>query len=284
MGRWLRRIALGVGVVFGLLVCAYAVLYVWSERMLSRRYPVPAVTVTIPTGPAAVDVGRRLATVYGCMDGCHGKDAQGVLFFDEPIVARLVAPNLTASVRRYSDAQLVNVIRHGVRPDGTSVFVMPSDCFNALTDDDVGHIVAFLRTLPALEGPDASRSLGPLGRLGVVTGKFKTAAQLIAEHVEPPAARAPDAEHGRYLAQTICAECHGHTLQGDSNPDFTSPNLGIVAAYSADDFTRLMRTGVPVGGRKLGVMRWRAEHNLSHLTDDEIASLYRYLHALAGPT
>ncbi|HEX7375000.1 MAG TPA: c-type cytochrome, partial [Steroidobacteraceae bacterium] len=253
------------------------------EHLLDRRHAVPAVAVTIPTGPAAVEAGRRLATVYGCMNGCHGDKGQGTVFFDDPAVARLTAPNLTASVRRYNDAQLIGIIRDGVRPDGTSVFIMPSNCFSALTDDDLGHIVAFLRTLPALDGPNAARSLGPLGRLGVVTGEFRTAAQLISEHVEPPPARAADAEHGRYLAQTICAECHGRTLQGDSNPDFTSPNLGVVAAYSAGDFTRLMRTGVAVGDRKLGLMRLRAERNFSHLTDDEIASLYRYLHGLAAP-
>ena len=71
-------------------------------------------------------------------------------------------------------------------------------------------------------------------------------------------------------------------MQGDSNPDFTSPDLRVVAAYSAEDFARLLRTGIAMGDRKLGVMREEAQDNLSHLTDAEIAALYEYLHALAG--
>ena len=47
MRRWLRRIALGVGILFAVAVCAYAVLYVWSERVLDRRHPVPTVALTI---------------------------------------------------------------------------------------------------------------------------------------------------------------------------------------------------------------------------------------------
>jgi hypothetical protein len=53
-----------------------------------------------------------------------------------------------------------------------------------------------------------------------------------------------------------------------------------VAAYSADAFTRLLRTGVPSSERELVVMSDRARTGLSHLTDPEIAALYTYLHAL----
>jgi hypothetical protein len=42
-----------------------------------------------------------------------------------------------------------------------------------------------------------------------------------------------------------------------------------------------MRTGMALGGRKLGVMSGWARNNLSHLTDTEIAALYSYLHTLA---
>ena len=44
-----------------------------------------------------------------------------------------------------------------------------------------------------------------------------------------------------------------------------------------------MRTGAPLGGRKLGMMREVARDNLSALTDAEIAALYSYLHALPPP-
>jgi mono/diheme cytochrome c family protein len=123
-------------------------------------------------------------------------------------------------------------------------------------------------------------SVGPLGRLGLVIGKFKTVAQLVAETDPPPAAANPEAEGGRYLARTVCAECHGASLRGMANPDFTSPDLRIVAAYPVDAFTRLLRTGIALGDRKLGVMGDQSRRNLSQLTDSEIAALYSYLHAM----
>jgi cytochrome c553 len=275
--RWL-------GVVFGcvaaLAIIALAVVYVRSEQILRRTYPVRAVAVTIPTGAEAIREGRRLATVRGCFNGCHGKQAEGHVLFDQPIVGRIVAPNLTSAVRRYSDAELAVAIRDGVRPDGHSLLVMPAEVFAGLTDADLGDIIAFLKSLPALPGPGPDITLGPLGRLGFVVGKFKPVAQLVAEAAAPPAAGSEQAALGRYLARTSCAQCHGTRLLGDSNPDFTSPTLQIVAAYSQDAFAQLLRTGIALGGRELRTMSPWARGNLSQLTDGEISALYSYLHAL----
>ena len=196
------------------------------------------------------------------------------------MIARIVAPNLTAAVRKYSDAELALIIRNGVRPDGRSMLVMPSEVFVGLTDEDLARIIAFLKTLPEVAGPSPSISPGPVGRFGLVAGKFKMVAQLIAETVPPPDATNEEARHGRYLARTICAECHGTALRGDSNPDFSSPDLRIVAAYSPEAFVQLLRTGVAIGGRDVGAMSVQARNNLSHLSDSEIAAIYSYLHSM----
>jgi cytochrome c553 len=282
--RLLRWIGIALGSLAALGILAYAVMYVLSERVLRRTYEVPAVAVPIPTDPASIIEGRRLATIRGCFGGCHGKQAEGVVLFDEPMIARIVAPNLTAAVRKYSDAELAVIIRNGVRPGGHSMVVMPSQLFVLLTDEDLGRIIAFLKSLPAIAGPGPSFSAGPLARVGLATGKYKLAAQLIADTVPPPVATNEEATYGRYLARTICAECHGTNLRGTSNPDFTSPTLQVVAAYSPQSFAQLLRTGVALGGRKLGVMSAQARDHLSHLTDSEIAALYSYLHAMPEPS
>jgi mono/diheme cytochrome c family protein len=199
---------------------------------------------------------------------------------DEPMLARLVAPNLTAAVRRYSDAELAVVIRNGVRPGGRSLVVMPSEGFVGLTDADLGRIIGFLRTLPAVPGHEPSLRLGPLGRIGFALGKFKVAAQLIADSVPLPEATNQQAALGRYLARTTCPQCHRADLRGTSNPSFTSPNLQVVAGYTLEGFTRLLRTGVPLGGRNLATMGPWARDHLSYFTDAEIGALYSYLHAM----
>ena len=280
MKRLLRWVGIGLGSLVALAIIAFAVAYLLSERLLRHTYEIPSVSISIPTDPESITEGRRLATIHGCFAGCHGKEAEGVVLFDQPIIAHVVAPNLTAAVRKYNDAELVVAIRHGLRPDGHSMVVMPAEGFILLTDEDLGRIIAFLKSLPAVAGPGPSFSLGPAGRVGFAVGKFKLVSQLIAETVPPPEGTSEEAAFGRYLARTSCVQCHGTDLRGTSNPDFTSPDLQVVTAYSPEAFTQLLRTGVAIGGRQLAVMGPTVRDNLSQLTDAEIAALYSYLHAL----
>lgn len=279
MKRLLRWIGIGVGVLVVLVAVAYAVVYVMSERIFGRHYEAPAAALTVPSDAASIAEGRRLATLRGCL-GCHGKNAEGTVLFDDPLIARIVAPNLTHAARKYNDAELVTIIRRGLRPDGRSVAVMPSEEFVVLTDEDIGRIIAYLKSLPAADGPDPEVSLRPLARIGLVLGQYRMTAQIIAETVPPPDTTQPQAAAGRYLARSICAHCHGTDLRGASNPDFTAPALQIVAAYSPEAFTQFLRTGVALGGRELRVMSGVARKQLHDLTDDEIAALYSYLHAI----
>jgi mono/diheme cytochrome c family protein len=280
MKRLLRWIGIGIASVAGLAIIAYAVVYVLSERALRRTYEVSPVVISVPTDSASIVEGRRLATIRGCVGGCHGPQAEGGIMLDDPMLARLVAPNLTAAVHKYSDAELAVAIRNGVRPGGRSLVVMPSEAFVGLTDGDLGCIIGFLKSLPAVPGHEPSLTLGPMGRIGLAAGRFKLAAQLIAETVPPPEATNEEAALGRYLARTTCPQCHGADLRGTSNPGFISPNLQVVAGYSPEAFTQLLRTGVPLGGRNLGMMGPWARDHLSHFTDAEVAALYRYLHSL----
>ena len=276
----LRWFGIGAGSLIGLGLVAYAIVYGVSERILRRTYVVPATTLAIPTDQDSIREGRRLAIIRGCFGGCHGKEAEGHVLFDDPMIARIVAPNLTAAVRQYSDVQIAVMVRNGIRPDGRTMVVMPAEAFTGMTDADLGHIIAFLRNLPPAPGLGPSVTVGPLGRLGLVTGRFHTVAQLVADAASPPEAATPEAEHGRYLARTICAQCHGTSLRGAANPNFTSPDLRVVGSYSPEAFTRLLRTGVALGERTVGEMSVFARNNLSQLTDSEISDLYRYLRAM----
>ena len=281
MKRLLRWTVVAAGTMAALLVIGYGVLYFLSERMMHRAYPAPAIKVAIPADDASIQEGRRLAILRGCYGGCHGREAEGSVMFDKPMIARIVAPNLTAAVRKFSDTELVAAIRYGVKPDGRSMVAMPSEAFVALTDQDVGRILAFLKSLPAVPGAEHGVTQpGPLGRLGIVTGKFKPIAQQVAESLPPPEAAGDEAKFGRYLARTTCGGCHAPNLRGASNPSFTSPDLRVVAAYSPETFTQLMRAGVAAGGRNVGVMSEWSRAHLSRLTDNEIAALYSYLRAI----
>jgi cytochrome c553 len=159
--KWLIR---GTAGVLILLVLAIAGLYLLTERTLRRAYPdVPLQAFTAPTDSASVAAGERLARLRGCL-GCHGGALEGGVFFDEPLVGRIVVPDLTRVAREYTDSELERAIRGGVRKNGRGMLVMPSDMFYSLTDDDLGSIIAFVRSLDPGEGPETEISLGPLAR------------------------------------------------------------------------------------------------------------------------
>jgi cytochrome c553 len=280
----LKWLGLGVGALTVLALGAAAFVYLLSEQMIRKTYDLPLSPIALPTDSIALTEGQRLATVRGCYNGCHGERLDGGVFIDQPLLARLVAPNLTQVVAQYTDAELERVIRHGVRRNGRSTLGMPSSMFYHLSDQDLGAIIAFLRSAPVTEGPATEISLGPLARLGLVLGKYHPQAELI-DHDAPRLAVRDTSDHitfGKYLALTSCTECHGLELQG--NPDGPTPNLGIAATYSEEGFVRLMRTGKALGDRELRLMSDVARGRFSHLTAGEMKALHTYLSTLRGST
>lgn len=279
--RLLRWLGILVVIVLGLVVAATAYVYVSSERIINRRYAVPGTAIVIPADSAAIAEGQRLATLRGCYGGCHGSEAEGRVFIDDPLLARLVAPNLTWAVRERSDVELEQIIRHGVFPDGRSTLGMPSSMFHLLTDEDLGAILAFLRMLPPSEGPQTEMRIGPLGRLGLALGQFTPQAALLDHEAPRPAVDAADTlAYGQYLALTVCTECHGLDLKGGE--DGATPDLAVGAAYPDTAFVRLMRTGEAIGDRELELMSEVARRRFSHFTDAEIRALQAFLRQRAS--
>ena len=278
--RWLKFAAAGVA---ALALVGVLIVYIQSERVLRRTYApaAPTFTAALPSDSASLAEGRRIAITRGCYNGCHGAALAGKLFFSEPGVAQLVAPDLTAAARRYSNAELERIIRHGVRPDGRSVFAMPSQTFHALSDADLARLLAFIRSQPPSDsGVGPSLRVGPLGRVGLVTGKFEPAAVLVRRDAAKLAGLRDASDSlnvGRYVARTICTECHGMELRGSN----LAPGLVVAAAYTPLEFQHLLRTGEAKGGRELGLMARAARDRFSLFTDEEVASLHAYLRTLA---
>lgn len=279
--RWLGIAAVGL---VGLAVVAAIVVYALSERVLRRDYALssPAFAVALPTDSASLAEGRRLAVTRGCYGGCHGERLGGSVFYEKPGIAKLIAPDLTAAARRYSDAELERIVRHGVRPNGRSVFGMPSQSFQELSDEDLARILAFVRSQPPENGLAPTLRVGPLGRIGLVTGRFEPVAVIVRRDSVGATYRAarPDGDDslalGRYVARTACAECHGGHLRGG-----LGPALVVATAYTPAEFDHLLRTGEGKTKRDLGLMSAVARSRFSKLTDGEVAALHAYLRTLA---
>ena len=274
--KWLGRGAMALVV---LLVVALAVVYVESERLLRLTYDVPVTEFVIPDDSASILEGGRLARILGCYNGCHGSEAQGELFVDEFLFATIKSPDLTRVVATMSPGELKRVIRRGVRANGKSVLGMPAESFYHLTDEDLGSILAFLKSLPPSDGPEASVRLGPVGRAFLALDQFS----LVAENIDPNAQRAgrgdaaDPVQLGRYLVTTACTECHGPDLKGKSLPGLKTPSLAIARAYTLDHFRTLMAIGVTRGGLELDLMARMSRKRFSRLTETEVEAIHAFL-------
>ncbi len=268
-----RTIGLAAGVAFVFVALVYAV----SEWRIRRSYDAPLVPIAA-TAPADPVAGEHMAKLLGCWEGCHGRRGEGGTESIEGIV-RHTAPTLSQVLPRYSDAELVRLIRYGVRRDGRSAVGMISYTFWPLGDQDLANVIAHLRRQPATPPVPRRLELTLRGRIALVTGEWKVSAEQVDRTIprwgELP--RRTPFERGRYLASVICSECHGLDFRG--NPLEGAPSLAIVAAYGRDAFHALIRTNTAIGGRRIPPMEWTPD---AGFTDGEIDDLYAFLRAYHG--
>ena len=256
--------------------------YVLSEAELRDVAKDPPFDHAIPTDSASVERGRHIARTRGCF-GCHGQELQGKDFgeqWDWP--ERAVAPNLAAYARKYDAATLEAAIRQGIGADGRALTSMPSFNFARLSDEDTAALIAFLRSAPVVEGELPDPKLGWSVRWTFAIGAETHMAEW-ADRVPPlrvDAAAEPQRARGEYLAMTMCNECHGLDVRGQTLFGPPTPDLAIVAAIEPEDFERLITTGIGLGGRALGLMGLVAPDRFPQLSEQEVADLYAYLSSL----
>ena len=280
MARLLRWAAYGLASIIGLILVAAAVVWLISSHKLTAKAQARPERLATPT-PAQLADSERQARVLGCYS-CHGEGLRGNKMFDEPHVGTIWASNLTQVAEHATDEQLARAIRQGIGADGRPLFIMQSEVYQLLSDQDVAALISHIRSLPAGGSDTPHNSYGPIGRLGLVLGKFRTAPELIAEYATKEPLRIAGHDAGHRLAVLNCSGCHNADLTGkEVKPGEAAPDLSIVGGYDAAQFTTLMRTGKPAGGQKLKLMDAIARSDLSHMTDAEIAQLYGYLEARA---
>ena len=282
VARWSLRLAASA---VALVLVAATAIYGLSSRDLSAHFEVPAHPLVVPTDSAAIAEGKRLATIKGCTD-CHGESLRGRVMIDDPALGRLAAPNLTLGGRgkELQDLDWERAVRHGVRRDGSPLFIMPANEFTTMSDEDVSRIVAYARSVAPVSTTMPASRAGPVLRALHVAGQLdmRPAAEIdhAARHLATIKAEATP-EFGKYLAAG-CTGCHGPGFGGGkvpgAPPDWKpAANItpGGIGHYSEDDFTRVLRTGMRPSGTPVDtLMPWKMTR---HMTDTEISALYRYL-------
>lgn len=289
MIKWAGRI---VGGLLGLLLLAVLGLYLLSGQRLNKTYALQPTAVTIFTGADAVAEGERQFFTHGCID-CHGTDGAGLTIINDALMGQVTGANLTAGAggvgQIYTDLDWVRAIRHGIGADGKPLVIMPSHDYNKMNDEDLGNLVAYLKSLPPVDRTPAPIALGPVGRLLIVGKIYPVLSAEVIDHDAPrPEAisRGATAEYGHYLAAQTCMSCHGEGLSGGPIPGVPTdppyprnltPDVETgLGSWDQADFTQLLRTGVRPNGTAVDPtkMPWLA---FQHMTDEEITALWLYL-------
>jgi mono/diheme cytochrome c family protein len=265
--------------------------YALSERRLRARYPVPAGALAISTSRASIQRGEHLTRSIGTCTLCHGDDLGGGVYADMGPVGIVAGPNLTRGrgglAGSFELADWVRAIRYGVRRDGTSLIMMPSEEFTNMTDEDLSSIVVYLEQAPPVDREVPRTHFGPIGRVLLALNRLEILTAPKTQHPETTGDTVEKSgrEYGRYLADVSgCHGCHGHGLSGGqvAGPPGLPPAANLTPAglqgWTERDFTRALRRGVrPDGSTINDFMPWRT---YAAMTDDELHALWSYLRSV----
>jgi mono/diheme cytochrome c family protein len=231
----------------------------------------------------------------GC--GCHfnrdlGARAGGNQF-EGPfgvVYAANITPHPETGIGNWTDQQVADAIRLGVRADGRQLApAMPYRRFSALSDQDVMNLVAYLRSQEPVE------NAVPAAELAEEIPPFTPEVAPPAESPTDPVAR------GEFLVTLVnCGNCHTprnddgsmdmtRFLAGGLVPgteDEVAPNLTPdeetgLASWTEQDIANLLRTGIKPDGEEVGgAMAQQIERAFHFFTEEDALAISAFLKSL----
>ncbi len=293
MNKWLKRGGIALVGLVALAASALVVGAQMGERKMQRSIDVKISPVAFRNDAPGIARGRYLYLSRGCTE-CHGVNGAGKDVVNDGKGMHIRAPNITPGpgnvVAGYSADDWVRTLRHGVKPNGKPAIVMPSEDYARLTDDDLASMVAYIRTMPPVEGQGAVLELPALVKTLYATGVMHDAAEVI-DHNLPPSQPVPEAvstEHGAYVVNS-CIGCHGAQLSGGTIPgappewpaaaNLTPGEGSVMSRYPTPEaFADMFKTGKrPDGTTVSQVMPFLS---LKELNDTDVQALYLHLKSL----
>lgn len=269
-------------------------IFVFSTQTLNKHieYSDPSPAIPSTTDTVAVAKGRHLATAIGkCVD-CHGSDFGGKVLVEAPPMT-IVAPNLTSGkggiAASRSDDDFLRAIRHGIGVGGRALALMPARNYWHMGDADVGALITYLRSLPAVDRELPATKYTLLGRVLILKGDLDDLFEAksmdhLARRSAPPAADTT-ADYGRYLANIGgCTGCHGPGLSGGPIPGAPpgfKPAANItpegIGSYTEEDFFKALREGVRPAGKPPIDTTMMPVPMTKLMTDLETKAIFMYL-------
>ncbi|HEV2153361.1 c-type cytochrome [Bradyrhizobium sp.] len=268
----------------------------------------PVVAAVSPGSAHAADLanGEVMFNAGGCAS-CHAVPDQpdrlklgGGVAIKSPF-GTFYAPNIssdpTYGIGKWTEAEFVNAVMHGVSPSGQHYFpAFPYTSYQHAKRTDVLDLFAYLKTLPAVAGKVRDHYVGfPFNirrNVGIWKFLFMDGKPFVADGT-----KSPQWNRGAYLVNSFghCAECHsprnalggiisGERFAGGPNPEgegwvpnITQKRLG---EWSAKDIAYFLKTGELPDGDSVGGAMTRVIKNTSQLPEADIAAMADYLKSL----
>lgn len=272
--------------LLGLLILTAVGLGIVGGQQLKKTHDIQAGAIIIPTDEASLARGEKLIDVAFCTS-CHGDDLTGDVVIQDPAIGAIYASNITGLGEEHTDADLILAIRHGLDHDGRQLMIMPADVFINLSAEDLGSIIAYLKTVPQKGDELPEPEITFMGRILMAAGAFGDVFPADYIDHDQPFPSMPEIgasiEYGGYMAG-LCTGCHGADFGGKVfDPEAPpAPNItpgGELAEWSEDEFIETMRTGVSPHEHELDpeYMPWDA---FSKMSDDELKAIWMYLQSV----
>ena len=199
-----------------------------------------------------------------------------------------VGHELLAFVHGVDDAQIVDALRLGKRPDGSQLHpIMPYIAWSGMSDQDAYDMAAALKTLPPVKNEV------PKSELANPVPPFTPAS------APPAVAPTTGIERGAYLvALGQCNNCHtpkndqgapdttrllaGAVMMGDDiAPNLTPDESAGLGSFSDDEIVHFLMTGEYDDGSMVkGPMKRTIDNGTSKLTEDDVRAIVAYLRSI----
>lgn len=292
MNKWVKRTSIALAALAAAAVAAIVIGHGLGERKLQRVIKVAVRPVPVQSSPRVLEQGRYLFSTRGCAD-CHGASGAGKEVINSGAML-VVSPNITtganSAISAYKNEDWVRTMRHGVKPDGTPIMIMPSEDYSRLSDDDAGALIAYITQLPPVPGRSRVVELPYMVKVMYGFGHVRDAAEII-DHTLPPQApvkAAVSLAHGQYVAHS-CIGCHGASLSGGRIPGAPAewpaaanltpgPGSAMPRYPSSEAFMQMLRSGKrPDGSAISSVMPFGS---LRQMNEIDMRALHAYLATL----
>lgn len=239
----------------------------------------------------------------GC--GCHTEKDRpvnsGGRKYEGPfgtVYSTNITPDRQTGIGDWTDDQIITAIRLGRRSNGERLVpVHPYPVFNGMAEEDLRAVVAYLRSLPAVNRPNQPKKVVPLFESVFLPAWL---AAFAPREKPPPSAPTSGLARGEYLVRAVghCGECHtprgitqatdnsrflggtGKGPDGDPVPNIT-PDKDTGLTWSEEEIADYLGSGnKPDGDVAGGLMAEMIEGvtaGFKDLTKEDRLAIARYL-------